>query len=133
MYKITKTWVDYNGNERTEDFYFHLKKSELMEMQMIQKGGMEEYIKRIIAAQDTAQLVTIFKDLIDKSYGVKTLDGRGFSKSPELLQAFKETEAYSDIFIELATDAEAASKFVNGVMPADLKAEGNKNLQVIEG
>lgn len=133
MYKITKTWVDYNGNERTEDFYFHLKKSELMEMQMIQKGGMEEYIKRIIAAQDTAQLVTIFKDLIDKSYGVKTLDGRGFSKSPELLQAFKETEAYSDIFIELATDAEAASKFVNGVMPADLKTEGNKNLQIIEG
>lgn len=120
MFKKTISYVDYNGNERKEDHYFNLNKAEIMRMEMSVSGGMAEQINRIIAAQDTPSLIAIFEDLIQKSYGVKTPDGKGFMKKPEYLEAFMATEAYSELFMELATDAEAASAFVNGIMPADL-------------
>ena len=120
MIKETITYTDYNGNERTEDFYFHLTKAEIMKMEMGVKGGLAESINRIIAAQDTPALIEVFEDLIKKSYGVKTADGRGFLKRAEDLEAFMATEAYSILFMKLATDADAAAKFINGVVPADM-------------
>lgn len=120
MYKKTITYTDYNGNKRTEDVYFHLNESELMKMEMGVKGGYTEYVKRIIDAQDQPSLIKIFEDLIQLSYGVKDLDGRGFRKSPAALEDFMATPMYSILFMELATDEKAASEFINGVIPADL-------------
>lgn len=120
MIKKTITYTDYNGNERTEDFYFHLNKREIMTMEMGTAGGLAERIQRIVAAQDQPAIIAVFEELIQKSYGVKTPDGRGFLKRAEDLEAFVATEAYSDLFMELATNAEAASEFVNGIVPADL-------------
>lgn len=113
----TITYVDYNGNTRTEDHYFNLTEAEALEMEMSTNGGFSERIKRIIAAQDTATLIIIFKDLIKKSYGRKSLDGRKFEKSEEIFNEFKDTEAYSTLFMKLATDAKAATEFVNGIAP----------------
>lgn len=130
MLKKTITYSDFNGNERTEDFYFNLTKAEITKMELSTKGGLAEMIQRIVAAQDTPAIIAVFEDLIQRSYGVKTPDGRGFSKKPEDLEAFIATEAYSQLFMELATDSEAASKFVNGIVPADMAkqaAEMNKN------
>lgn len=118
MIKKTVTYTDYDGNERTEDFYFHLNKAELMEMQLSTTGGFENKIRQIIAAQDTPELIKIFKELILKSYGVKSPDGKRFIKSEELSTEFTQTEAYSILFMELAQNADAAAKFVNGVIPA---------------
>lgn len=120
MIKKTITYTDFNGNERTEDFYFNLTKKEITTMELSIKGGLAEMIQRIVAAQDTPAIIEVFEDLIKKSYGVKTPDGRGFLKRPEDLESFMATEAYSQLFMELATDADAASKFVNGVVPADM-------------
>lgn len=120
MIKKTITYVDYNGNNRTEDFWFNLSKAELMAMEMETVGGFTEVTRRIIAAQDTASLIKIFKDFILKTYGEKGPDGKRFIKSKELSEAFSQTEAYSDLFMELATNAEKASEFINGVAPADL-------------
>ncbi len=117
MYIKTINYTDYNGNARTEDHYFNLTEAEALEMEMSTNGGFSERIKRIIAAQDTATLITIFKDLIKKSYGRKSLDGRKFEKSEEIFNEFKDTEAYSILFMELATDAKAATEFVNGIAP----------------
>ena len=110
MYIKTINYTDYNGNARTEDHYFNLTEAEALEMEMSTNGGFSERIKRIIAAQDTATLITIFKDLIKKSYGRKSLDGRKFEKSEEIFNEFKDTEAYSILFMELATDAKAATE-----------------------
>lgn len=118
MLKKTMTYVDYNGVERTEDFYFNLTKAEVMEMEMGTSGGLAEMIQRIVAAQDAPTIIKTFKDIVLKSYGVKSPDGRQFEKSEELTRAFAQTEAYSDLFMELATDADAGAKFVNGIMPA---------------
>lgn len=129
MIKKTITYTDYNGNERTEDFYFNLNKAEIMRMEMSTKGGLAEQIQRIIAAQDQPAIIAVFENLIQNSYGVKTPDGKGFLKRREDLEAFIATEAYSELFMELATDADAAAAFINGIVPASMAkqlAEANK-------
>lgn len=120
MLKKTITYTDYNGNERTEDFHFNLTKAEIMEMEMSTSGGMAEMIQRIVQAQEAPQIIKIFKDLVLRAYGIKSPDGKRFIKNEELKEEFSQTEAYSILFMELATDADAAAKFVNGIMPADL-------------
>lgn len=120
MIAKTITYTDYNDVERTEKFYFNLSKAEVMEMEMSTSGGLAEMIQRVVAAQDQPAIIKIFKDLILKTYGVKSPDGRKFIKSEELSLDFAQTEAYSQLFMELATDAEKASEFVNGIVPADM-------------
>lgn len=118
MLKKTFTYIDYNGVERTEDHYFNLSKAELMEMELSTTGGLAEMITKIVAAQDAPAIVKVFKELVLKAYGQKSADGRRFIKSKELADEFSQTEAYSQLFMELATDADAAAKFVNGIVPA---------------
>lgn len=118
MLKKTFTYTDYNGVERTEDHYFNLSKAELMEMELSTTGGLAEMINKIVAAQDAPAIVKVFKELVLKAYGQKSADGRRFIKSKELSDEFAQTEAYSQLFMELATDADAAAKFVNGIVPA---------------
>lgn len=117
MIKKTMTYTDYDGNQRTEDFYFNLTKAEVAEMEMSTAGGLDKMINRIIAEQDGKRIIELFKDLVLRSYGKKSDDGRRFIKSQELREDFAQTEAYSDLFMELATDADAAAKFVNGIVP----------------
>ena len=118
MLKKTITYTDYNGAERTEDFYFNLSKAEVMEMEMSTSGGLAEMITRIVAEQDAPAIIKIFKELVLKAYGQKSPDGKRFIKSEEMAIAFSQTEAYSQLFMELATDADAAAKFVNGIIPS---------------
>ena len=117
MLKKTITYTDYNGVERTEDFYFNLTKAELMEMEIGTTGGMADMIKRIIDAKDAPAIIKIFKELVLKAYGEKSADGKRFVKSEEISNGFAQTEAYSQLFMELATDADAAAVFVNGIIP----------------
>ena len=124
MLKKTITYTDYNGSERTEDFYFNLNKAEIMEMEMSTTGGLAEMINRIVAAQDAPAIIKVFKDLVLKAYGIKSPDGKRFVKvdnGKRLADEFAQTEAYSILFMELATDADAAAKFVNGIVPAEAK------------
>lgn len=129
MLKKTIEYTDYNGTKRTEDFYFNLSKAEIAEMELEIPGGMTAMLQRITAAQDTPSLVKIFKDLILRSYGVKSDDGKRFIKSQQLKDEFSQTEAYSELFMELATNAEAASAFVNGILPSDVAKETKKQIE----
>lgn len=117
MIKKTMTYTDYDGVQRTEDFYFNLTKAEVAEMQVSTVGGLDKMIKQIISEQDGKRIIELFKDLVLRSYGKKSPDGRRFIKNQELRDDFAQTEAYSDLFMELATDADAASAFVNGIVP----------------
>lgn len=117
MLKKTITYTDYDGVQRTEDFYFNLSKAEIAEMELSTAGGLDKTINRIVAEQDGARIIALFKDLVLKSYGKKSDDGRRFIKNQELRDDFAQTEAYSDLFMELATDADAAAAFVNGIVP----------------
>ena len=122
MIKKTITYVDYNGVERTEDYYFNLNKAELMEWELSATGGFSEILNRIMAEKDIPTIAKIFKEIIIKSYGVKSPDGKKFIKidpvdGHKLVNDFVQTEAYSILYMELATDSDSAAKFVNGVMP----------------
>ncbi len=118
MIKKTISYVDYDGNERTEDFYFNLSKAELTEMNFSVDGGLQNYIQKIIEAQDNKTIFRIFKDIVSKSYGEKSLDGRRFIKSKELSDGFLQTEAYSVLLEELGSDSEKAAEFIKGIVPS---------------
>ena len=120
MLKKTITYTDYFGQERTEDFYFNLSKSELSEMEASAEGGMIRFIDKIVQTVDRKKLVELFKDLILKSYGEKSADGRRFIKTKELAEGFSQTPAYDILFMELSSDDEAAADFISGVIPSDL-------------
>lgn len=130
MLKKEITYTDLNGDEVTETFYFNLSKSELIEMEVEQDGGLRATIERIIEANDTRQLVKEFKQLILAAYGQKSPDGKRFIKNEELRLEFEQTVAYDTLFMELATDEASAEAFIRGIMPNDLleavqKADAN--------
>lgn len=128
MLKKAITYTDYNDVERTETFYFNLNKAEITEMEMSTTGGLTEMINRMVETQDAPAIIKTFKDLILKAYGEKAPDGKHFIKSEALSEAFSQTEAYSVLFMELATNAEAASKFIEGIIPADIDINKAKEL-----
>lgn len=118
MLKKIITYTDYDGNERTESFYFNLNEAELIEMELSAEGGLTQMIQKIVESKDGTRIIKVFKDLIFKAYGEKSPDGKRFVKSEELSKAFSYTEAYNKLFMELATDEKAAAEFVNGIIPA---------------
>lgn len=117
------SYTDYNGVKREEEFRFNLSKAEVAEMELSHKGGLSAKIDRIVAAEDGEEIIKLFKELIIKSYGVVSDDGKRFIKNDQLREEFLQTEAYSELFMELASDADAASTFVNGIIP---KVENKK-------
>ena len=119
MLKKTITYTDYNGDTVTEDFYFNLSKVELMDMQLSEEGGFDNLIQNIADSKDPAKMIALFKLVLLKSYGKKTEDGKRFVKNDALTEAFMQTEAYSELFMEIATNEEATN-FIKGIMPADL-------------
>lgn len=132
MLKKTITYKDYNGLERTENFYFNLTETEIMEMEVGTVGGLAEMITKIVEAKDAPAIMKTFKDLLLKAYGEKSLDGKRFEKkNGQLAEAFAETEAYSIIFMELVTDAEKAAEFINGIVPANLQ-QNTAALEVVK-
>lgn len=128
MLKKTIEYTDYNDVKRKEDFYFNLTKAEIMEMELSTTGGLAEMIQKIIDTQDTPQIIKLFKELVLKAYGEKSADGKRFIKNDEVRDGFAQTEAYSELFMELATDANAAAAFVNGIVPKDLEVPQDKLL-----
>lgn len=120
MYSRKIKYTDYDGNEREEEFFFHLNKAEVLEMQMSYDGGLDKVLRKIIEAKDQKRLIEMFKMIILKSYGEKSADGRRFIKNPEIVEAFTQTEAYSELFMLLSTDDDVAAEFINGILPQRL-------------
>lgn len=111
------TYTDYDGVERTENFMFNLTKAELAELNLTTEGGLQAVIQKIIDSRDIPELTKWFKKIVTMSYGEKSADGRRFIKSQELTEEFLQTEAYSELFVELITDENAAAAFINGIIP----------------
>ena len=118
MLKNTMTYRDFDGVERTEDFYFNLTQAEIAEMEMSTDGGLEQLIQKIVNTKNVPEIIKMFKAILLKAYGQKSPDGRVFRKSKEISDEFSQTQAYSDLFMELATDEKAAAEFINGIVPS---------------
>lgn len=117
MYKKTITYTDYNGVERTEDFYFHLNKAQILKMEADANGGYADKLQKIAKSGNGAEIMKFFRDFILDSYGIKDEDGKHFRKSAEISKDFEDTEAYSELLIELCTNTESAIAFISGIFP----------------
>lgn len=126
MYTKPITYTDYLGKERTETFMFNLTKTEITQMELGTTGGMSHTLEKIMQTQDTVALADIFKDLLLKSYGEVSADGRRFIKSEEMSLEFSQTPAYDIMYMELATNEEAAAEFINNIVPADIARQARE-------
>lgn len=126
MLKKNITFEDFNGNTVNEDHYFHLSKADLIELEVSHSGGLQAWITRIIETEDAKALIEEFKKLILSSYGKKSEDGRRFIKDAELRDDFKSSPAYEELFMELVTNPDKASEFVNGIVPKGLEKDMEK-------
>jgi hypothetical protein len=120
MLKKTITYKDLDGNPIVEDFYFNLSKAELAEMELSQHGGMEKWLTSIIASQDGGKIIAAFKEILRKAYGRRSNDNKSFIKTDQAWVEFESSDAYSELFMDLVTDAEAGVNFIKAVMPSDL-------------
>lgn len=130
MFTKKITYTDYFGENRTEEFHFNMTKSEVVEWQYSVKGGINRLFDKIVNDGDQPTLVNMIKDLIRRSYGEKSLDGRKFEKKRNgvpLFDDFEATPAYDALFMELIQNEKAAADFINGLMPPDLVAQLAKN------
>jgi len=137
MLKKSITYVDYNGEKQTDDCYFNLSKAELLEMEMSEKGGFENYIRKLMEEKDNKQIYKLFKDLILMSYGQKSADGRTFIKKKMvdgqmiyLKDEFEQTEAFTELMMELLSGGdEAMAKFINSLIPKEIAEQAAKQLE----
>lgn len=132
MIKKTITYTDYNGLERTEDFYFNLTQSEIVEWQWGTEGGLLEVLEKMSQSVDIPKIMGYYKEIILRSYGEKSEDGKRFIKSPELSKAFSETEAYDQLYMSMFPDADKMAEFVKGILPKDFGPEFDKELSKLE-
>ena len=121
MLKKTIKFTDFDGLERKEDFYFNLTQAEIAEMELSTEGGLVKMVNKMIETKDNPKLVALFKDLILKSYGEKSPDGRKFMKSAEIRDGFEQTQAYSELFMMMLSDDKVAADFVNGIVPQQVQ------------
>jgi hypothetical protein len=119
MLKKTIKYTNFLGNEVEDTLFFNLSQDELMEMELSKEGGLSSTIQRIVDTQDTPKIIAMFKDILLKSYGEVSEDGKRFIKNDQLREEFQQSKAYSELFMELATDADAATKFIEGVIDID--------------
>lgn len=126
MYVDHRKYVDFDGNEREEDFMFLLMESDLIKMNMSVTGGLEKMIRQIISAQDMPKIYEIFEEIIKKSYGVKSPDGKRFVKTAELTEEYMQTQAYSDFVTELMTNPDVSGEFISKIIPQKLQVEAQK-------
>ena len=136
MLKKTVKYTDFNDIEHQEDFYFHLSKAELIKLEASHatiegektSGGFRQLLEDIVKSGNGGRIMEVFDEIVDMSYGVRSEDGKRFEKSAQLTADFKNSAAYDEFFMELVTDADAAVKFINGIVPSDIsKAMAEKD------
>lgn len=116
MIKEVIKYVDFNGNENTEEMFFHLSKSEQTKLELAHKGGLSNYIKEVIETGNNTELLVLFEKILIDSYGVKSEDGKRFIKSPSLREEFAQSAAFDALFMEIATTEGKAEAFMQGVV-----------------
>ena len=128
MLKQEITYEDFNGDTRTETFYFNYTRPELLEWELSEKGGMRKMMQEIVKAEAQKEIVDVFKTFLLNAYGEKSDDGRKHKKTQELKDDFASSAAYAAFYMQLAEDADLAARFINGVVPKGMAQELTKEI-----
>ena len=132
MIKKNITYFDFDGEERTDAFYFNLSKAELMDIELDYDGNMSRAMNTMLEKRDMKGVLGLLGKLVRKAYGEKSADGRRFLKNQELEDSFATTDAYSNLLIELVNDENKLRAFVTGVIPTDMRTEVEKKMAEAE-
>ena len=119
MLKKTITFDNFDGKSETKDFHFHLTKAELIEVVSKYPDDFSAYVNDIARANNKEELVSLFRTVILKSYGIK--EGNSFKKTTELAEEFSHTEAYSELFMELFSSTDNLIAFFNSLLNVDIE------------
>ena len=121
MLTKTITYEDYNGNKKTKNFYFHLTKTEIAKMQLVENGGLRAKIKKMVESDNNREIYSYFEDFVLSCYGEKSADGEEFLKSPEIRQRFQCHPAYDKLMMEFIDGGDKAmADFINAVVPKEV-------------
>jgi hypothetical protein len=121
MIKKRITWKDFLEESHTDDFYFHLKQDELVEMELGRQGGtFSSYLQTMVQSDDKAAILTAVKSIISAAYGKRSEDGRTFHKDEAWTKEFMSSQAFTALFMELVTSETAATEFIMGVFPKEM-------------
>lgn len=139
MLTKTITYTDFNDNERTEDFYFHLSEREIMNLHTKYDGGLDGAIEAMVQSNDIHELLAVLQEIILLSYGVKSADGKSFVKSDEVKQQFEYSAAFSELYLDLLSDEQNAVDFIKNLLPTkaqkrieELEAEAKPKPDVVQ-
>lgn len=131
MYKKTVSYEDWNGNPVVEDLYFNLTRTEILELEYQLRPGtpLTEIIQSLIDEQDSGEILRLVKEIVLASYGKKSEDGKRFTKNDEIRTEFEESPAFDVVYMDLASDTDAAIGFINGIMPKSIQEQLGDNPQ----
>jgi hypothetical protein len=126
-------YKDFDGNDRKDVLWFHLNEVEITEMDLETSGGLVKYMESIIDTNDVNQLITIFKDLLIRSYGERSMDGKHFYKDDKIRNEFVSSAAYPVLYMEMVSDADKTVEFINGIVPSNIREQMAKIENTPEG
>ena len=126
-------YKDFDGNDRKDVLWFHLNEVEITEMDLETSGGLVKYMESIIDTKDVNRLITIFKDLLIRSYGERSMDGKHFYKDDKIRNEFVSSAAYPVLYMEMVSDADKAVEFINGIVPSNIREQMAKIENTPEG
>lgn len=132
MFKKVITYKDYDGNDKTDTLYFHLNKFEWLELETYTKGGLIENLQHAIETGNAKKTIDILKKIILRAYGEKDPETGTFEKNDDIAIRFSKTDAFSELFYELAYNEEASKTFFLGLIPPELRTEAEKKIREME-
>lgn len=123
MLKKTITYTDWNGEDRTEDFYFNLTRVEIVELEYDVEAGtnLTDLLDTLIKSKDYGKIMSTIKKIILTAYGEKSSDGKRFMKNDDIRRSFEENPAFDELYMSLITDSKKAAEFISGIMPSSVR------------
>lgn len=123
MLKRAVNYTDYDGNPATLVCYFHLNKFEWLELETYTRGGLIENLENALETNNAKKTIDLLKKIILRAYGEKNPETGVFEKDDDRAVRFSKTEAFSELFYDLAYDEEKSKEFFLGLIPPEVRAQ----------
>lgn len=117
MFTVNVTYIDFDDQEYTERLYFNMTKVEFMRWQAESGDNLTERMKTALEKHDSSKIMDYFEELIRRSYGEKSDDGKRFVKDPQKTRDFMTSAAYDELFWRITQNQEECNAFMRGVLP----------------
>lgn len=121
--KRTITFNDIDGHEVTEEWYFDLGVTDVMDMDIVHEhpDDVAEYVMSIMKNRKTKELLQLWRELLMRAVGKRV--GNRLVKGDDIMVEFRHGGAFEKLFAELIEDPKAGADFFNAIFPANIQAK----------